>query len=272
MQLSTPMNTIEHKMVELLKDLKKNFSVVAVKAEFEAEGSRLNELMRLKDVSDKAELGIILKLGGGEAVTDLFEAQKIGVEGIVAPMIESAYALKKYIVMIENYVNKTEREDIRIVAMIETNQGYKNVDAILAVDQTNIINTISVGRVDFSGSLGIKRDEINSDKIYKIADDIFSKAKKKNLHTVMGGGIAKEAIPFIKKLVAKKLLDRYETRKIVFSTSESVSANHMEEGIIKANLFELLWLQNKKRYYTNIYLEDDIRIEMLMSRIYKINL
>src|SRR3989344_8710572 len=266
------MNTIEHKMVELLKDLKKHYSVVAIKAEFEAEGSRLHELMRLKDVSDQAGLGIVLKLGGAEAVTDLFEAQKIGIEGIVAPMIESAYALKKYIAMVENYVSKSEREEMRIVAMIETNQGYKNVDAILAVDQTNTVNTISVGRVDFSGSLGLKRNEINSDKVYKIVEDIFSKAKKKKLNTVMGGGIAKEAIPFIKKLITKKLLERYETRKIVFSTSESSSAESMEEGIIKANLFELLWLQNKKRYYTNIYLEDDNRIEMLMSRIYKINL
>ena len=161
---------------------------------------------------------------------------------------------------------------MRIVAMIETVQGYKNVDSVLAADQSGIINTISVGRVDLSGSLGLKRNEINSDKIYKIVETIFSKVKKKNLHTVMGGGIAKEGISFIKKLVSKKLLDRYETRKIVFSTSESTGANHMEEGIIKANLFELLWLQNKKRYYTNIYLEDDSRIEMLMSRIYKINL
>ena len=265
------MNTLEHKMVELLKDLKKNFSVVAVKAELEAEGSRINELMRLKDVSDKAGLGIVLKIGGCEAVTDLFEAQKIGVEGIVAPMIESAYAMKKYIGIIEKYLTKDERESMRIIAMIETVQGYKNADAILSVDQTSIIKAISLGRVDMSGSLDLKRDEVNSEKIYKIADDIFSEAKKKGLNTLMGGGIAKEAIPFIKKLVMKKLLDRFETRKIVFSADIATgTVSHMEDGIIKANLFELFWLQNKKKYYTNIYLEDDTRIEMLMSRIYKI--
>src|SRR3989344_7602665 len=120
------MNTIEHKMVELLKDLKKHYSVVAIKAEFEAEGSRLNELMRLKDISEKAGLGIVLKLGGAEAVTDLFEAQMLGVEGIVAPMIESSYALKKYLGIVEGHLSLDERKDLLIVAMIETIQGYKN--------------------------------------------------------------------------------------------------------------------------------------------------
>jgi len=185
-------------------------------------------------------------------------------------MIESAYAMKKYLSAIEKYFSKDLRKDIHFGAMIETIQGYKNVDIILDSEKLNLIDTLSVGRVDMSGSLGISKYDINNEKIYKIAEDIFTKSKKKGLRTVMGGGIAKEAIPFIKKLIAKKLLNRYETRKIIF-TAIDCSASHMEDGIIKANLFELLWLQSKKNFYNNIYLEDDARIEMLMSRIYKIN-
>jgi len=265
------MNTLEYKMIELLLDMKKNYGVIDLKAEFEAEGSRMNELMRLKEVASNAGLSIALKIGGAEAITDIFEAQKIGISAIVAPMIESPYALSKYIMALEKYILKETRKNTKFVAMIETVQGYKNVDEILATDKNNLLNIMSVGRVDLSGSLGLKRNEINNNKVYQIVEDIFTKAKKKGLETVMGGGIAKEAIPFIKKLIAKKLLDRYETRKIIFHTDPQASATKMEEGIIKANLFELFWLQNKKNYYTNIVLEDDNRIEMLMSRIYKIN-
>ena len=257
-------------MISLLKDLKKNYGVVSLKAEFEAEGVRMNELMRFKEVSDNVGLNIVLKIGGAEAITDMFEAQKIGVSGLVAPMIESPYALKKYLMAIEKYFPKDVRADIRFIAMIETIQGYKNVDSILSEDKNQLLNTISVGRVDLTGSLALGRDDINVDRVYKIAEDIFTKVKKKGLGTVMGGGIAKEAIPFLKKLIGKKLLDRFETRKIVFAADPETTASKMEEGIIKANLFELFWLQNKKKYYTNIYLEDDTRIEMLMSRIYKI--
>lgn len=264
------MNSIEHKMVELLKDLKKYYGVVDLKAEFEAEGTRLNELMRLKEVANSAGLNIAMKIGGAEAITDIFEAQKVGVSALVGPMIESPYAMKKYLEAIEKYVPKDVRSGMRIIAMIETMQGYKNVDGILGADKNSILNSLSVGRVDLSGSLGLSRDEINSDRVYKIVEDIFTKAKKMGLNTVMGGGIAKEAIPFIKKLVGKKLLDRFETRKVVFGAAADMTAYKMEEAIIKANLFELFWLQNKKKYYTSIYLEDDPRIEMLMSRIYKI--
>jgi len=258
-------------MVELLLDMKKNYGVIDLKAEFEAEGSRMNELMRLKEIASNAGLSIAMKIGGAEAITDIFEAQKIGISAIVAPMIESSYALSKYLQALENYVPKDTRKNIKFVAMIETIQGYKNVDDILVADKNNILNIISVGRVDMSGSLGLKRNEINNEKVYKIVEEIFTKAKKRGLNTVMGGGIAKEAIPFIKKLVTKKLLDRYETRKIIFHTDPQAAASKMEEGIIKANLFELFWLQNKKKYYTNMAMEDDNRMEMLMSRIYKID-
>lgn len=266
-----PMNSLEYKMVELLLDMKKNYGVIDLKAEFEAEGSRLNELMRLKEVASNAGLSIALKIGGAEAITDIFEALKIGISAIVAPMLESPYALSKYLLALEKYVPEEIRKNIKLIAMIETVQGFKNIDAILATDKNNLLNIISVGRVDLSGSLGLKRDEINDNKVYHIVEEIFSKAKKRGLNTVMGGGIAKEAIPFIKKLITKKLLDRYETRKIIFKTDSQITATKMEEGIIKANLFELFWLQNKKRYYSNMAHEDDNRIEMLMSRIYKID-
>ena len=36
------MNVTEEKMVELLKELKSDFGVIAVKSEFETEGSRKN--------------------------------------------------------------------------------------------------------------------------------------------------------------------------------------------------------------------------------------
>lgn len=257
-------------MVELLLDMKKNYGVIDLKAEFEAEGSRINELMRLKEVASNAGLSIAMKIGGAEAITDIFESMKIGVSALVGPMLESPYALSKYLMAIEKYIPKDIRKNIKFVAMVETIQGYRNIESMLEIDKSKLLNIISVGRVDLSGSLGLERNEINNEKIYQITEDIFTKAKKRGLSTVMGGGIAKEAITFIKKLVSKKLLDRYETRKIVFQTDPQASAIKMEEGIIKANLFELFWLQNKKKYYTNIALEDDSRIEMLMSRIYKI--
>ena len=62
-----PMNELERKMVEQLQDLRENHHVIGVKAEFEAEGTRLEEAMRLKEVITAAGLGLTMKVGGCEA-------------------------------------------------------------------------------------------------------------------------------------------------------------------------------------------------------------
>lgn len=259
------MNALEKKMVKLLLDLKKNHNVVELKAEFETEAVRMNELMRLKEVAERAGLGLVLKIGGQEAITDMYEAQHVGVTGLIAPMIESAYSVTKYLEAIRKHFPEDLRKDIHFGINIETFQGFQNFKDILSVKDIKLIDTITLGRVDMTGSLGMARNEINDEKIYKIAEEMFILARKKKMRTTMGGGIAVEALPFIKKLVSKKLLDRFETRKIVFNVPKSFTK--AERGIIKANMFELLWLENKKNYYKEISEEDDSRIQMLLTRI-----
>ena len=50
------MNVLEYEMIELLKKLKNEYGVFEIKAEYENEGSRQTELMRLKDIAEKANL------------------------------------------------------------------------------------------------------------------------------------------------------------------------------------------------------------------------
>ncbi len=261
------MNTLEIKMVKVLKDLKDNHHVVGVKAEFEAEGTRIEEALRLKEVVTKAGLDLTIKTGGCEAIKDMYDARAIGVANLVAPMIESAYALKKYLSSVRNTFPADERKNICFLINIETIDGYNNFDSMLRLPEIKELGGVVLGRVDMSGSLGLARDDINSKKIYEIAKNLFTKAKNAGLKCVVGGGVAKEALPFIRDLGS--LLDRFETRKVIFKCPEAMGDN-AERGILKAVGFELMWLKNKRDFYGLIYNEDKQRIDMLQTRYDKL--
>ncbi|MCX7905291.1 MAG: aldolase/citrate lyase family protein [Elusimicrobiales bacterium] len=258
------MNSLEKRMVDILKDLKENYYVVGIKAEFEAEGTRMEEALRLKEVVTKAGLDLTIKIGGCEAIKDMYDARAIGVTRIVAPMIESAYALYKYLKATEFVFPEDEIKEVDFLVNIETITGYKNFDEMLKVRNIKKLKGIVFGRVDMCGSLGLDREDINSDKIFEIANSVLSKAKNCGLECVMGGGISKEALPFMRNL-PNGVLDRYETRKVIFKCPEGLG-DKAEIGILKAVGFELMWLKNKKNFYSKISEEDDHRIEMLEKR------
>ncbi len=259
------MNILEREMIVVLRELKEKYGVFEIKAEFEAEGSRMEELMRLKDVTTSVGLPIILKIGGVEAVTDVYNGLAVGVKGIVAPMGETPYALSKFINLIKNMVPEDNAEDIEFAFNLETITGYNNFDEILALPDMSLLSGVTVGRVDLTGSMNLGRDAINiSREVFDICDVVFKKAKAKGLKTGMGGGISIEALPVIKKLNENRVLDKFETRKVVFP---AFSVKYGEPAILKAVEFELLWLKSKRRYYSGIKAEDESRIVMIEKRL-----
>ena len=259
------MNVLEHEMISVLTELKEKYGVFEIKAEFESEGSRMEELMRLKDITSAVGIPIILKIGGVEAVSDVYNGLALGVKGIVAPMAETAYAVSKFTDLISNYIAKDNADDIDFAINIETITAHKNLDKMLSVSNISNLSSITVGRVDLVGSMGLDRSSINqSEKVENICRDIYVKAKKHSLNTALGGGIEKEALSFINRLKSENLIDKYETRKVVFPAESNI---YGEKAILKAVEFELLWLKSKERYYSRIKLEDKSRIEMLEKRL-----
>ena len=86
------MNKTERTMLDILKRGRDDYGVVSVKAEFEAEGTRPDEFLRLLQLAHCANLKVTLKIGGCEAVSDLLSSKLYGVNYIIAPMVERSGA------------------------------------------------------------------------------------------------------------------------------------------------------------------------------------
>jgi 4-hydroxy-2-oxoheptanedioate aldolase len=159
---------------------------------------------------------------------------------------------------------EAERDDVQFCVNIETVTGANNFDAMLDLADVDELDGIVLGRVDMCGSLGLTREDINQPQLHEIAVDLFAKAKAHGLECAIGGGVGKEALDFMRQIPAG-LLDRYETRKVVFASPAALDDN-AEAGILKAVGFELMWLKNKRDFYGAIFEEDHARIDMLQSR------
>ena len=259
------MNKTERKMVEILTRGRENFGIVSVKAEFEAEGTRLEELLRLVDVARASGLPMTVKIGGCEAIRDLLEAKQSGVRYIVAPMVESAYAASKYVAAKNLVYSKDEQQDTDFLFNMETITGYENRESLIAaISEPEGADGVVFGRVDFVGSMGWARDSINKQQTTDFALETAKLCKKADKQLVMGGGVSIESIDAIRQVHAVRL-DRFETRKVVFNAGEALSKD-IEEGLVDAVHFELLWLLNKRDYYNGIAHEDEKRIRMLEAR------
>lgn len=255
------MNATEKRMLDMLRKGRDHHGVVAVKAEFEAEGTRPDELLRLLELTWRADLKLALKIGGCEAVTDLHASKLYGADYIIAPMVETPYALSKF-VDAGRKVYGADRGGTNLLFNLETETTLRNLGAMLPLARE--IDGIVFGRVDFTLSRGMARDAINDRSITDAVLVAAQACASHDLELVVGGSVALAAAEALREIRSVRL-DRFETRKVVFDGA-AVESVGFEAAVANAVAFELAWLQNKREYYSVIADEDLSRIRMMEER------
>ena len=244
---------------ESLEKLSKSYGIIGMKQSFEDEGVLLNDVVAFKRVTEVCGLQSYVKIGGCEAKSDLYNCIRMGINGIIAPMVETPFALSKFTDIIEPYSN---RADAYIV--IESKTAYDNIDAILK-DGEGKLKGIIVGRSDFSKSYNLNKSEVDSNFIYDKVEDILTKAKKYNYLTTLGGSVSTRSTNFIKDMYNKNLLNKIETRNVVIELSKNNITN-IDSVIQKALDFEIEWLHYKVSISSKLSAEYSERIGLLKNR------
>jgi len=259
------MNTREFKCVKTMTDLIENEGLVGIKTSFEDEGASFNETIRLKQICNEAKTKLTLKIGGPEAIRDMKDAIIIGVKGIVAPMVESEFGLKKFIQATKAHISEDNLSSIQLNINIETISAIQNAEKMLSSKEADSLYGVTVGRVDLVSSMGKDRSYVNSEEIYTLTRNVFVKAKEKGLKLCLGGAVSIDSLDFLRRLHSEGLLDKFETRYAIYDPS--ISLKNLSRALSKGQMLEYEWLKAKHEYYLSLANQDIKRIQMIQDRI-----
>tara|TARA_B100000131_G_C18112197_1_gene610005 strand:- start:798 stop:1559 length:762 start_codon:yes stop_codon:yes gene_type:complete len=244
---------------EIMTDLIEK-DLIGIKVSFEDEGADFVDVSFLKTFCDKNNIQLNLKVSGAEAIRDMKDANKLYITKLVAPMIESSFALEKFIKSSRIYYKVGSEIGINI----ESEQAYKNIDDIFSSDLINELSSITVGRGDLVQSMKMDRygNSVNSDVIFVMTKKIFSKCRENGLECTLGGSMTIESKDFISDLISENLLDKFETRNVIVHCDALIHYDF--EEIIESILdFELNYLKFRTDYYSMLAKQDEVRIKRM---------
>jgi hypothetical protein len=257
------------KLIKKLKYLKKN-GISAVKLSLEDEGASFKDVLIMRKITREVNLDLNVKIGGCEAKNDIFFCKKIGTDSIVAPMVESEYALRKFIQC------AGVKKNTSLLINLETNLSLNNLNKIIKSKSFEFLDGIVIGRSDLAGSLNLTKKEVNSKLIFNKVRNAFKKIKDSSREKIifkMGGSMTPMSSNFINKLYLENLLHKIETRNIEIKLSKHI-INNLEYIIPEAFAFELEWLKFKLKRPENkknklVSMDFSSRIKEIEKRLRK---
>jgi 4-hydroxy-2-oxoheptanedioate aldolase len=241
----------------------KEFNCSGIKISFEDEGALLNEIISMSNLTTSVGLELSIKIGGCEAKRDINDCIELNCESIVSPMVESKFALEKFLKSLDMY-NYNKKKGFNL----ETINSYNNLEEIATLFSK--LDFVTVGRFDFVSSINKDRDYVDSDEMYEFVKNIFKKAKEHNILCYLGGSVSINSKEFIKKLYEDNLIDKFETRYVIFNT-HNLNFDNFNQLIYWGNVFEVEWLKFINTRYMSHANKDIARIKMIEQRIYKNN-
>ena len=253
---------LEQKLEACLIRLKEESGLCAVKAEFEAEGASFRDLARLRRLTARHNVLLYLKIGGVEALRDIKDALDLGVDGLIAPMVESPFGVVKFTQAVESVFSG---RDVFKSINIETRNAVDCVDDILSEAKGKVDN-VTIGRTDLSHSYLDSEIQPDNEFIFDLIGKLSHKVQACGLALTVGGSITKGSIERFRQCREswEGRLSSIETRKIVLPTDRLLEKENALAGALE---FEELYLSSKLETESWLSQADRDRLAKLKKRI-----
>ncbi|MEM2905669.1 MAG: aldolase/citrate lyase family protein [Candidatus Bathyarchaeia archaeon] len=218
----------EAELRKMAEELKDKYGCIAVKLGTEVEDCSFEYIAWVQKLVSGL-LPVVVKIGGPEARNDIRQLSRMGVGGLIAPMVESPYGLLKYVTALRDIIEPAQRQKMIKGINAETVNCYRRIDEILGMPEAKELNQVTVGRSDLSESVGKKVDD---PEVIRMTAEITKKAQAAGLVVSVGGGITPANA---KRLVEQVKPDKINSRHIVISPED---AGDISESFRKALAFE----------------------------------
>ncbi|MCB1159502.1 MAG: aldolase [Leptospiraceae bacterium] len=247
---------IESELVKLKKDLeyyKNTYGFYGLKGGTETEDMDYEELSFLKALS-KDIMPLKVKIGGVEARTDIRFCHSVHVNSILAPMVESEYALRNFVQTLKALIPRADYEKIRKSINLETITGYRNIMEIVDSKFFEELDDITAARSDLSASMNLVPDD---PEVMRVTSQIVKISRSKGKGTCVGGTITRQNFAAIAEGIVPDMIN---SRHIIVNVEKAkkVGLNEVPEAMLEfeMDLFSVLGLlKPEKHYYYNNRIE-----------------
>lgn len=200
-----------------------DFGVFAsLKGEFEAEGLSHSDVAAEALFAARNGCDYLVKIGGCEAKGDIHFLADSGITSLVAPMIETPFAMKKYMDAISGF------GFVHVGVTIETETAVSNVDEIISAGRG--LTDVTIGRTDLTASFS--GEGVESARTMDMVRKVALAARSAGLKVTMGGSVSKATCNLLcGDAELRGLLDFVETRKAVMPVPRFIQGDALAHAL-----------------------------------------
>lgn len=204
-------------LIDLLLKLKENHFCAGLKTGTEIEDMDDAEIIFMKEAAHAAGLKLAVKTGGPEARRDMRMCISNAVDTILAPMIETTYALENFIKSASE-IQQSLRQKAELAINLESRTAVTNLDDMIRSSAFQQLSQVTIGRGDLSGSLHLN---VNDSEVTRLTSTAIRKISSTGRKTSVGGGWSLNNI----RTVSDFNSDYINTRHTVLANTEQMKKN-----------------------------------------------